>query len=744
MMIADSQAVPARPMSRGMDFNDTLRELGAGGVLAIIDAAPVFVDVVEDPAAIAEAIRKFGLAELDAAIALVRAAEGDGRGVVLSGASQRLGQVIAAGALQEGFVKARLEHEAGTCGLIRDDGLNAVKAAIAAGIKLGKKQPRDLADVKRSVVSRPSVNLSRPPLAADHVSSPADVDAAAADDAASELDQSFDASSFSSLSPAPPEAGKSERSTRMGEAPAAATGSGRGGKPPESAADRNMRLAFYPLTDLGNAERFCERFRDKLLWCEPIGWMAWDGKRWRCEDAGSALKMAEHTTVRAIQDEARAVRDSGIQGKEDGGRDYVFDDKKGILYSDKIAAWGRSSEAMNKLGALSKRGEPYFSVNIEKLDADKFKINVNNGTLSIARNGDLADCISFAPHDPTDLITKISAIDYDPDATSPEYDRFLSRIQPSPAMRTFLHQWGGLSLTGEVSDEKMAFFYGKGGNGKSVLVEAWSTIAGDYGETVPIETFIDHGRARAAGAPSPDLAVLPGVRFLRTSEPEKNAKLAESLIKLVTGGEPLPARHLNRDMFKFYPQFKLTMAGNYKPGISGTDEGIWRRVQLVPFDVHIPASERDVHLKEKLRKEASGILNRLLDGLRHWCDKGLIEPDAVASATADYRAASDPLGRFLSTCVVGSVGNRVQSSVLHEIYEAWCKSSGEKAWSNRGLSMALDERGYKRKQSNVVWWVDIKLIRSVDDFVDSAGHPIRIKDETTSREADEDPGDAEF
>jgi putative DNA primase/helicase len=201
------------------------------------------------------------------------------------------------------------------------------------------------------------------------------------------------------------------------------------------------------------------------------------------------------------------------------------------------------------------------------------------------------------------------------------------------------------------------------------------------------------------------------------------------MVKLVTGGEPIQARHLNRDFFKFYPQFKLTMSGNYRPTISGTDEGIWRRVRLVPFNVTIPKEERDIHLAEKLRLEASGILNRMLDGVRVWCDKGLHEPEDVLQATAEYRSASDPLGRFLATCVVDSKGDRVQSSVLHQVYEAWCKSSGENAWKNRGLSLALDERGYKRKQSDVVWWLDVKLIKSVNDFVDHEGNPIRVRED---------------
>jgi putative DNA primase/helicase len=309
-------------------------------------------------------------------------------------------------------------------------------------------------------------------------------------------------------------------------------------------------------------------------------------------------------------------------------------------------------------------------------------------------------------------------------------------------MRIFLHQWGGLSLTGDVGEQKLAFFHGKGSNGKSVLIDAWSYVAGDYGETVPIETFLDQGKARNAGQATPDLAILPGVRMLRTSEPEKNSKLAEALIKLATGGEPIQARHLNRDFFKFYPQFKLTISGNYRPSISGADEGIWRRMQLVPFMVTIPKEERDVHLGEKLRQEASGILNRLLDGLRQWCDSGLTVPEAVTSATADYRSASDPLGRFLSACVVESSGDRVQSSALYAVFEAWCKASGEATWKQKGFSMAMEERGFKRKQSDVMWFLDIKLIRHVDDFVDAHGNPKNVIDD--DRVKGGDPGDMEF
>jgi putative DNA primase/helicase len=218
-------------------------------------------------------------------------------------------------------------------------------------------------------------------------------------------------------------------------------------------------------------------------------------------------------------------------------------------------------------------------------------------------------------------------------------------------MRRWLHQWLGLSLTGDVSEQILAFLYGKGGNGKSVLIDAVSYVAGDYGETVPIETFLDHGKARSAGQATPDLAILPGVRMLRTSEPEKELETrrgdgqARHRRRADPGAAPQP---------RFLQVLSAVQADDLRQ-LPADDLGRRRRhlapAALVPFDVTIPKEERDIHLAEKLRAEASGILNRLLDGLRLWCDKRLIEPEDVAKATAEYRSDSDAFGRFAATCL---------------------------------------------------------------------------------------------
>jgi putative DNA primase/helicase len=479
------------------------------------------------------------------------------------------------------------------------------------------------------------------------------------------------------------------------------------------AGERDRLLALWSLTDLANAERFVARFGEDFRFVPEWGWLAWDGQRWDKTNAEAMVARAVHETVYAIKREADAIRDTGD--------DWVADKKKGLMWSDKVAAWCLTSQGAAHVRCIAQLAQPYLTVLPALFDADPMALNVNNGTLRFARSAE-GDSVSLHAHARADLITKLAPVDFDPEAACPAYDAFLDYAQPDPAVRRHLHAYGGVSLTGIVL-QMLAFWYGRGRNGKTTCENAWAFVMGDYANTVPIETFLDQGRQSRGGDATPDRATLPGVRFLRTSEPERGSKLAESFIKTVTGDQPMKARHLNRDFFEFVPVFKLVVAGNYKPRIEGTDEGIWRRMLLVPWPVTIPKELVDDELAVKLRAEASGILNRLLDGLRDYLDHGLPPAEAVAEATREFREESDPLGQFLAACVRPKPGARIQASVLHKVFVAWGKVNGVNEWSQAGLGRAMRERGFVSKQSNFIMWLDVELIKHEGDFVDFNGNP---------------------
>lgn len=513
-----------------------------------------------------------------------------------------------------------------------------------------------------------------------------------------------------------------------------------------------LDLARLPMTDLGNAERFVERFGNDFRYTTAKGWLGWDGRRWRVLDQEDKVTPAEvqeavFRTVRCIQDEAAAVRETGICNPHDypkwckdnidrahvnvdEGFDRIIEKGSRItLLSDELAKHGRTSEASGKLGCIPNLAKRWLTVPIEEFDVDPDAINVLNGTVRFRKGADGLWSASLCAHEKTDMITRLAPVDFDPDAPAPIYDAMMEWAQPEEDRRRYLHQWGGYSITGHTGEQKLQFWYGKGANGKSTVIDAWAHAAGDYAGSIGIESFLDQGIKRRGDAATPDLARLGGVRLLRASEPERGARLNEALIKAATGGEPMAVRALNKGFFDLVPRFKLTIGGNYRPEIPGTDEGIWRRVKLVPWESFLEESARDDKMPEKLRGEAAGIFARLVLGVVDWMNNGLVEPESVKAATAEYRDHSDPLARFLRGCVEAEAGARIQSSRLFDVFIAWCKAAGEREWSQKGFGAAMIDKGFRKKQSNGMQWLDIKLIKSVSDFIDPAtGKVIELDD----------------
>lgn len=508
-----------------------------------------------------------------------------------------------------------------------------------------------------------------------------------------------------------------------------------------------QKCARYPMTDFGIGERFRDQFGQDFRFTTAKGWLGWDKRRWRVLDQDKDTLPAElisavFETIRRIQDEARYIADTGVrrppvereEGEEpqpgDEGNPHGLDDlipkgaKSFELLSTKLAVFGRQSETAGKPAAIAQLARRWLTLPIEEFDRDPLAINVLNGTLRFRRekgpDGRKTAAMVLEAHRREDLNTKLAPVEYDASAECPAYDGFFAWAHPDAETRRYLHQAAGYSLSGDTSEQKLWFHYGLGANGKSTWMDLVAHVAGDYSGTIGIETFLDQGIKKRGEQASPDLARLGGVRLLRASEPERGSRLNEALIKAATGGEPMAVRALHRGFFDLQPLFKLHIGGNYKPDIPGTDEGIWRRMKLVPWNAHVADAERDESLPAKLRAEAAGVFNRLVQGMLDWLANGLTEPEAVREATAQYREDSDPLARFLKLCTEMDPQSRVQSSKLHEVFVAWCKAAGEKDWTQKGFSKAMTDKGFTKKASDGMQWLGMRLVKSAADFVDPA------------------------
>lgn len=420
------------------------------------------------------------------------------------------------------------------------------------------------------------------------------------------------------------------------------------------------------LTDYGNAERLVGHHGRDLRYVYAWDkWLVWTGRVWRVDDTGEVERRAKDTVRRIYQEAANA---------EDA------DARKAL------ANHAKSSEAKGRIEAMISlaRSEAGIAVTPEELDADPWALNVPNGTLDL-RTGELRD------HRREDLITKMVPVEYDPDATAPTFEAFLERILPGEELRGFVQRAKGYSATGDTSEQCMFINHGPGANGKSTLEEVCQAALGDYAMRTPTEMLLTK---RPGGIPN-DVARLKGARFAAASETEEGRRLAESLVKDLTGQDTISARFMRGEFFDFKPTHKLWLSTNHKPEIRGTDNAIWRRIRLIPFNVTIPKQEQDRKLPERLRAELPGILAWIVRGALEWQREGLRPPDEVRRATGRYRAEMDVIAAFIDEeCIVAEHAT-ASAKALYSAYKAWCEENGERPESQRRFGGRLKERGFE-------------------------------------------------
>jgi putative DNA primase/helicase len=307
-------------------------------------------------------------------------------------------------------------------------------------------------------------------------------------------------------------------------------------------------------------------------------------------------------------------------------------------------------------------------------------------------------------------MTKIAPYPYNPKAKCPIWLEHLNKIfNGDQEIIHFLQQAFGYSMTGSTSERVIFISWGSGANGKSITHDTIARAIGDYSMRTPTETLLIK---RNEGIPN-DVARLMGARFVYASEAEQGKRLAESLIKDMSGGEKIAARFMRAEWFEFYPEFKIWLSTNHKPIIRGTDNAIWDRIRLVPFDVTIPENERIKKevFEEILGGEMEGILAWLVEGCLDWQQNGLTTPGAVKAATGEYRNEMDVIGEFLAECCLTGEGLSATAKDLYAAYETFCDENGDKAVSKKMFGMKLEEKGFDsfRGTRGVRTWIGLSV-----------------------------------
>ncbi|MFH0789562.1 MAG: phage/plasmid primase, P4 family [Pseudomonadota bacterium] len=369
-----------------------------------------------------------------------------------------------------------------------------------------------------------------------------------------------------------------------------------------------------------------------------------------------------------------------------------------------LAKHGLKSEAEGKILAMIglAESEPGIPIVPDDMDRDPWLFNVPNGTLNL-KSGELL------PHTRENLLTKISPVEYHPETPCPFWQDHLKRIfQGNENLISFVQIALGYSLAGITDERAMFICYGRGSNGKTTSMEVIADILGDYAVRTPTESIL----IKREGAIPNDLAKLKGARFVYCSETEEGKRLAESLIKDLTGGDTVSARFMRGEWFTFRPEFKLWLSTNHRPVVRGTDDAIWARLRLIPFNFQFPEQERipRSRLWEKITPELPGILAWAVQGCKDWRQFGLFQPDEVKIATQSYRAEMDILGKFLDERCCINKRAEAAAKELYSAYSKWCEENGERGVSQRVFSVRLTEKGFQNQRTRAGYvWLGIGL-----------------------------------
>ena len=435
-------------------------------------------------------------------------------------------------------------------------------------------------------------------------------------------------------------------------------------------------------TDLGNALRLVAQHGENFRHLAKSGtWLNYDGTRWTEDVTGEVVRRAKETVAQLYAEAA---------GQED-------EEKRKTL-----AKHALRSESAQKINAMVKLGESELGIAVrhEDFDRDAYLFNVQNGTLDLKTG-------MLGPHRREDMITRLAPVAHDPSATCPTFDAFLTRIfDGNMDLIRFLQRAAGYSLAAVTVEQVLFILWGGGANGKTTLLNALFEMMGDYATSAAPDVFLAHRKDTHPTA----IADLEGRRLVGAVEVDEGSRLAENLVKQLTGGDRAKGRKMRQDFQEFIPQFKLFLACNHKPVIRGNDLAIWRRIRLIPFTVTIPPEEQDRNLPDKLRAELTGILRWAVEGCLSWQKEGLGTPPDVTRATDSYRAEMDLLANFIADeCVVSPTAHAGKED-LYGAFKKWAEENHEPVLTKRMIGMRLEERGFDSGRTGKRrFWIGIGL-----------------------------------
>lgn len=459
--------------------------------------------------------------------------------------------------------------------------------------------------------------------------------------------------------------------------------------------DKTKKIMPHSWDDQGRGLRMRDQFATVLKFnAVDKKWFFFNGSYWQEDTGNQKVELAAERVANSIKKESPELRFSTKTDKDKAMNEWYKFQKDSRSHMAK----------MHMIDEFKK----YVIVKHGEFDKEDMLLNTESGYVDLS-NGELHD------HDIDKNFSHQTLAEYSDNVDAPLWDKFLHQIfNNDKELIHYVQKAIGYSFTGSVDEQCLFILNGRGRNGKSVFSNVVSDVAGNYAKQMNVQTIV--AKKNQSGSANSDIARLEGARLVTSSELNEGDRFDESLVKQLTGGDKILARFLYGSEFEYKPKFKIWMATNHLPIIRGTDDGIWRRIKIIPFNIQIPKEKVDKKLEYKIKAEYTGILNWIVQGAIMWQQEGLEDPEAVKQVIETYRAEMDPLDAFLEECCTTGQNDSIKARDMYDAYHEWAKESEEYKMSMTKFGREMSKKLLRVKKMDGWYYVGLKLKEPDKDY----------------------------
>ena len=480
-------------------------------------------------------------------------------------------------------------------------------------------------------------------------------------------------------------------------------------------------------SDIGEAKVLAREYGNELKYTKATDYLRHDGTRW-VEDRELALGAAEEFLDLQLEDAKDEVQrttealvslgvDEDVVKTGGTGLKKAVESSQLGAYFDYLGAQAYLKFVMKyrnykNIVATQNAAKPMLALDVNELDKDPLLINTPAGTVDMRKGSE-----GLRMHDPSDLITKITTMSPGNEGKRIWEDALDTFFCGDRELIDYVQMTVGLAAIGKVYEEHLIIAYGGGANGKSTFWNTIFRVLGNYAGKISAEA-LTMGCKRNV---KPEMAELKGKRLIIASEMEEGMRLNTATVKQLCSTDEIQAEKKYKDPFDFVPSHTLVLYTNYLPKVGANDDGIWRRLIVIPFNARITGKSDVKNYADHLYEKAgSYIMTWIIEGARKAieADFKTKEPKVVKEAVESYRGDNDWLGQFIEGCCETDPSYTEKSGELYQAYRAFCMSTGEYVRSTSDFYASLDKAGYMRRKTNRATLVCGLRLMAEQDFLE--------------------------